>query len=207
MLHDFYGWSLAEKRIAGALFQRTSCNTHEISRKSLFLISGSGRSTCLCFIMYANDQELSAFKVLLINVNLEEAKRIFTRKLDVLRNEIRTASDLILQNLPCDDFATCLIPADVNQVKGECFSAIKATANRDCLFNSSSRIILLHRNESLAILRLLHLMRSFIVTMMLLTVWNEDKHGAARALSRSCRISWLWQVQNLRNIQVLSCCK
>ena len=77
--------------------------------------------------MYANDQELSAFKVLLINENLEEAKRIFTRKLDVFRNEIRTASDLILQNLPRDDFAMCLIPADVNQVKGERFSAIKAT--------------------------------------------------------------------------------
>ena len=135
---------------------------------------------------------------------LAEAKRIFTRKLDIFRNEIRTASDLILQNLPLDDVATRLITADVNQVKGECFSAIKATANGDGLFNSSS--ILLHGNESLAILlRLLHLMRSFIVTMMLLTVWNEDKHGAAKALSRSCRISWLWQVQNLRNI--LSCCK
>ena len=97
-----------------------------------------------------NDQELSAFKVLLINEDLEEAKRIFTRKLDVFRNEIRTASDLILQNLPRDDFATCLIPADVNQVKGERFSAIKATTNRDCLFNSSS--ILPHGNESLAIL-------------------------------------------------------
>ena len=85
--------------------------------------------------MYANDQELSAFKVL-INDNLEEAKRIFTRKLDVFRNEISgTASDLI--------------PADVNQVKGERFSAIKATANGDCLFNSSS--ILLHGNESLAL--------------------------------------------------------
>ena len=57
--------------------------------------------------MYANDQELSAFKVL-INDNLEEARRIFTRKLDVFRNEISgTASDLI--------------PADVNQVKGERF--------------------------------------------------------------------------------------
>ena len=100
--------------------------------------------------MYANDQELSAFKVLLINENLEEVKRIFTRKLDVFRNEIRTASDLILQNLPRDDFAMCLIPADVNQVKGERFSAIKATANGDCLFNS--RTILLHGNESLAIL-------------------------------------------------------
>ena len=85
--------------------------------------------------MYANDQELSAFKVL-INDNLEEAKRIFTRKLDVFRNEISgTASDLI--------------PADVNQVKGERFSAIKATANGDCLFNSSS--ILLHGNEFLAL--------------------------------------------------------
>ena len=100
---------------------------------------------------------------------LAKAKRIFTRKLDIFRNDIRTASDLILQNLPRDDFATCLITADVNQVKGECFSAIKATANGDCLFNSSS--ILLHGNESLAILlRLLHLMCSFIVTMMLLTV-------------------------------------
>ena len=85
--------------------------------------------------MYANDQELSAFKVL-INDNLEEARRIFTRKLDVFRNEISgTSSDLI--------------PADVNQVKGERFSAIKATANGDCLFNSSS--ILLHGNESPAL--------------------------------------------------------
>ena len=101
--------------------------------------------------MNVNDQELSAFKVLLINDNLEEAKRIFTRKLDVFRNKIRTASDLILQNLPRNDF-TCLIPADVcvNQIKGECFCAIKAMANGDCLFNSSS--ILLHGNESLAIL-------------------------------------------------------
>ena len=102
-----------------------------------------------------NDQELSSFKVLLINENLEETKRIFTRKLDVFRNEIRTASDLILQNLPRDNFATCLIPADVNQVKGERFFAIKATTNvGDCLFNSSS--ILLHGNESPAtVLRLL----------------------------------------------------
>ena len=102
-----------------------------------------------------NDQELSSFKVLLINENLEETKRIFTRKLDVFRNEIRTASDLILQNLPRDDFATCLIPADVNQVKGERFSVIKATTNvGDCLFNSSS--ILLHGNETPAtVLRLL----------------------------------------------------
>ena len=102
-----------------------------------------------------NDQELSSFKVLLINENLEETKRIFTRKLDVFRNEIRAASDLILQNLPRDDFATCLIPADVNQVKGERFSAIKATTNvGDCLFNSSS--ILLHGNESPAtVLRVL----------------------------------------------------
>ena len=102
-----------------------------------------------------NDQELSSFKVLLINENLEETKRIFTRKLDVFRNEIRTASDLILQNLPRDDFATCLIPADVHQVKGERFSAIKATTNvGNCLFNSSS--ILLHGNESPAtVLRLL----------------------------------------------------
>ena len=102
-----------------------------------------------------NDQELSSFKVLLINENLEETKRIFTRKLDVFRNEIRTASDLILQNLPRDDFATCLIPAGVHPVKGERFSAIKATTNvGDCLFNSSS--ILLHGNESPAtVLRLL----------------------------------------------------
>ena len=100
--------------------------------------------------MYANDQELSAFKALLINENLEEAKRIFTSKLDIFRNENGTASDFVLQNLPRDDFATCLIPADVNQVKGERFSALKATANGDCLFNSTS--ILLHGNESLAML-------------------------------------------------------
>ena len=99
--------------------------------------------------MYANDRELSAYKVLLINENLEEAKRIFTRKLDVFTNEIRTASDIIIQNLPRDDFTTCLIPADVNQVRGERFSAIKATANGDYLFNSS--LILLHGNECLAL--------------------------------------------------------
>ena len=88
-------------------------------------------------------------------MTINKAKRIFTRKLDVFRNKIRTASDLILQNLPRDDF-TCLIPADVcvNQVKGECFCAIKATANGDCLFNYSP--ILLHGNESLLIL--LHLL-------------------------------------------------
>ena len=120
MLHDFYRWSLAEKRIAGAHFQITSCNAHEISRKSSFLISCSSRSTCLCFTMYANDQEFSAFKVLLRRgkENIHEKARRF-------RNEIRTASDLILQNLPHDDFATCLIPADVNQVKGECFLRLK----------------------------------------------------------------------------------
>ena len=74
------------------------------------------------FTMYANDQGLSAFKALLINENLEEANRIFTGKLDIFRNEIGTASDLVLQDLPRDDFATCLIPADVNQVKGQRFS-------------------------------------------------------------------------------------
>ena len=130
--------------------------------RTCVLISGSGSSrlrnlhSCLqwmrCFTMYANDQELSSFKALLINENLEEANRIFMGKLDIFRNEIGTASDLVLQDLPRDDFATCLIPADVNQVKGQRFSALKATANRDCLFNSAS--ILLHRNESLAILLL-----------------------------------------------------
>ena len=75
-----------------------------------------------------NDQELSAFKVL----------RIFTRKLDVSRNESGTASDLILQNFPRDDFAPCLISADVNQVKGERFSPMAATTKGDILFNSSS---------------------------------------------------------------------
>ena len=40
--------------------------------------------------MYATDQELSAFKVPLIRKNSEEAKRIFTRKLHVFRNEIGT---------------------------------------------------------------------------------------------------------------------
>ena len=112
--------------------------------------------------MYANDQELSAFKALLINENLEEAKRIFTSKLDVFRNENGTASDLVLQNLPRDDFATSLIPADVNQVKGERFSALKATANGDCLFNSTS--ILLHGNESLAMLLCLLVRANYIVT-------------------------------------------
>ena len=103
--------------------------------------------------MYTNDQELSAFKDLPINENLEEVKGIFSSKLDVFRNEVRTAmtaSDILFQKLPRDDFVTCLIPADVNRVKGELFSALKATAKGDCLFNSIS--ILLHGNESLAIL-------------------------------------------------------
>lgn len=84
--------------------------------------------------MYAIDQELSAFKVLLIHENSEEAKRIFTRKLHVFRNEIGTVSDLISQDLPRNDFTRCLIPANVKQVKGKRFSAIKATANGECLF-------------------------------------------------------------------------
>ena len=42
-------------------------------------------------LLYANDQELSAFKALLINENVEEAKRIFTSKLEVFRDEIRTS--------------------------------------------------------------------------------------------------------------------
>lgn len=104
----------------------------------------------LCFPIYANDRQLSAFKALLINKNLEEATRIFTSKVVIFRNEITTARDLVLQNLPCDDFAMCLIPADANQVKDELLSALKATANGDRLFNSSS--ILLQGNESLAIL-------------------------------------------------------
>ena len=131
--------------------------------------------------MYANDQELSAFKVLLINENLEEAKRIFTRKLDVFRNEIRTASDLILQNLPRDDFATCLKPADVNQVKGERFSAIKATTNGDCLFNSSS--ILLHGNESLAIL-----LRLLVAGELYFNAQFYCDHDAFKETTESTRI-------------------
>lgn len=47
--------------------------------------------------MYAIDQELSAFKVPLIHKNSEEAKRIFTRKLHVFRNEIGTVSDSVIK--------------------------------------------------------------------------------------------------------------
>ena len=131
--------------------------------------------------MYANEQEFSAFKVLLINENLEEVKRIFTRKLDVFRSEIRTASDLILQNLPRDDFGTCLIPADVNQVKGERFPTIKATANGDCLFNSSS--ILLHGNESLAIL-----LRLLVARELYFSVQFYCDHDASNSMKR--RQTW-----------------
>ena len=84
-----------------------SCNAHEISRKSSFLISGSGRSRLLCFTMYANDQELSAFKVLLINENLEEAKRIFTRKLCM---STRSKANVFLRSKLWQTETACLTP-------------------------------------------------------------------------------------------------
>ena len=128
------------------------CNAHEISRKSSFLISGSGRSMN---ILFASSKFSLIRRTLKADNSWSFAYIVKQKRHEKARRIQRTASDLILQNLPCNDFATCLIPADVNQVKGERFFAIKATTNvGDCLFNSSS--ILLHGNESPAtVLRLL----------------------------------------------------
>ena len=57
--------------------------------------------------MYANDQELSAFKVLLINENLEEAKRIFTRKLCM---STRSKANVFLQSKLPQTETACLTP-------------------------------------------------------------------------------------------------
>ena len=137
---------------SGCTFSETMlCNAHEISRKSSFLISGSGRSMN---ILFASSKFSLIRRTLKADNSWSFAYIVKQKRHEKARRIQRTASDLILQNLPCNDFATCLIPADVNQVKGERFFAIKATANEGCLFNSSS--ILLHGNESLALL--LHLL-------------------------------------------------
>ena len=96
------------RNISRVLFSETSsCNAHEISRKSSFLISGSDRSWLLCLTVYSNDQELPAFKVLLINENLEEAKTIFTRKLCM---STRSKGNVFLRSKQRQMETACLTP-------------------------------------------------------------------------------------------------
>ena len=98
--------------------------------------------------MHVNNQDLVDFKSLLMNDEFEEARRILASSQNTFRNEVKTPSDL--KDLPRDDFATCLIPEDVNRARGQRLLALKATPNGDCLFNATS--ILLCGNESLAML-------------------------------------------------------
>jgi len=98
--------------------------------------------------MYVNFQGLDNFKCLLVNDGLEEARRILAHTLNEFRKEIKTPSTL--KDPPRDDFATCLIPEDINRAKGQRLFALKTTPNGDCLFNAAS--ILLCGNESVAML-------------------------------------------------------
>lgn len=100
------------------------------------------------FTMYVNVQDLDNFKSLLVNDGLEEARRILANNLNEFKKEVKTPS--ALKDLPRDDFATCLIPEDINRAKGQRLFALKATPNGDCLFNAAS--ILLCGNESVAML-------------------------------------------------------
>ena len=122
--------------------------------------------------MYANDQELSAFKTLLINENLEEANRIFTGKLDIFRNEIGTASDLVLQDLPRDDFATCLIPADVNQVKGQRFHEMQYVKPYASDQHSAS-----YKNRKGSLHTLLYSVRFLQYMLKILHYSHQKKHS------------------------------
>ena len=93
------------------------------------------------------------FKNLLLKDEFEEARKILTLKRSTFKQtEVITSNDL--KGLPRDDFATFLIPEDVNRPRGQRFLALKATPNGDCLYNAIST--LLCGNESAAIsLRLL----------------------------------------------------
>jgi len=102
--------------------------------------------------MYVNDQDLDHFKSLLVNDRFEEARRILADNLKEFRKEVKTPSTL--KDLPRNDFATCLIPEDINRAKGQHLFALKTTPNVDCLFNAAS--ILLCGNESVTML--LHLL-------------------------------------------------
>ena len=75
--------------------------------------------------MYANDQELSAFKVLLINENLEEAKRIFTRKVSM---STRSKANIFLRSKLQQTETACLTPVQffytgMNLVRCKCCHA------------------------------------------------------------------------------------
>ena len=94
--------------------------------------------------MHCDIQNLADFKRLLLNDEIEEARKIFASKQNTFKKEVKTPS--ALKDLPHDDFATYLIPEDVNRAKGHRLFALKATLNGDCLFNAVS--ILLCGNES-----------------------------------------------------------
>jgi len=88
------------------------------------------------FAMYVNVQDLDNFKILIVNDGLEEARRILADNLNDFRKEVKTPS--ALKDLPRDDFATCLVPEDINQAKVQCLFTLKTTPNGDCLFNAAS---------------------------------------------------------------------
>jgi len=84
-----------------------------------------------------------------------------------------------LKDLPHDDFATYLIPEDVNQAKGNHFFALKATPNRDCLFNGVS--IFLCGNESNSVL--LHLL---VAGELYFNASFYANHGVVTDTTRVC---------------------
>lgn len=88
-------------------------------------------------VVVVDIQNLADFKCHLLDDEIREVRKIFANKQN---------TSCALKDLPHDDFATYLIPEDVNRAKGNHFFALKATPNRDCLFNGVS--IFLCGNES-----------------------------------------------------------
>ena len=80
--------------------------------------------------MHCDIQNLADFKRLRLNDEIEETRKIFAGKQNTFKKEVKTPS--ALKDLPHDDFATYLIPEDVNRAKGHRLFALKATPNGDC---------------------------------------------------------------------------
>lgn len=98
--------------------------------------------------MNVGDQDLKHFKRLLLDNKFEEAKKILAQNKGDFQKKLEVKIPSTLKDLPRDDFATVLIPDDVNRPRGQRLFALKATPNGDCLFNASS--ILVRGNESAA---------------------------------------------------------
>ena len=91
--------------------------------------------------MNVGDQDLKHFKRLLLENKFEEAKKILAQNKGDFQKKLEVKIPSTLKDLPRDDFATVLIPDDVNRPRGQRLFALKATPNGDCLFNASSILV------------------------------------------------------------------